>query len=830
MAATPANAKEVIIINTERLYGEPRSYTRPATQKEYEAATSYGGGTSAAVIQQHGLEKAKLIFDERIKAEAPAQTAQQVQEPQKPRTFLTGDTKTSLVRTPSFTPAQTAQQVQEPQKPRTFLTGDTKTSLVRTPSFQQSPDRPQEQPQDNRIDLNKNISKQVREHPLTQHFNQQYENARSIFEPKQISTLTRSYSSTATSDITKTRTPQTVENVGRAFGTNFIFGIPDTIKSVAKFGMDIAATGEDVARGNIKPAPTKSFPLTRSTAPSSEIETDIYIEPTAAQKQAIIKEQLTPVNIAGVAGSLVGGAALSKGVAALIKPGITTSIVKSDIIAKSVSGETKLASVTAAETKMPYPFRNIKTVSESQTITRAVPENMVTDIAGVTKEAGFIKQIKTDIKGKLYATDATPYTSRSIVSKETEKVISTRGTIQKGTAYRKFETYLGENKPPSRGAAILGRDLATTERNYIKTTESNTLFEKGHARNMIYEYTGDMKTMSGLKSEPLKPQASKSQSSFAEQAVSQQEQTLHQTAGAGAIAAHEELVTKITAPRIKAAQYSAQAPSIMQASISPYADTKSPSPFSSLTKKNPYAMTTVYKPSTVAATFQVGKLQTMTQSKDQMVDNIVKTKNIQAYKFAQQQDSIQKKMQGLRSGQTQGQIARLGQEQGSMFKQEQAQMQKQGQIQKQLQKQMNIARTNTLTRTMVTPKIKVPFVVPHLDLSKGARFIPQVPRVGFVPQFFMKGGGFKMGSVGFKEQVSAQSFAARESLRSKDIIGFKLVQAEAERYKSGMTKVNPSDMRMLFNLERGGFVEKPSSMNPSRLSSFNFAKFMNRKG
>jgi len=131
---------------------------------------------------------------------------------------------------------------------------------------------------------------------------------------------------------------------------------------------------------------------------------------------------------------------------------------------------------------------------------------------------------------------------------------------------------------------------------------------------------------------------------------------------------------------------------------------------------------------------------------------------------------------------------------------------------------------------MVIPKIKVPFVMPHLDFSKGARFIPQVPRVGFVPQFFMKGGGFKMGSVGFKEPISAQSFAARESLRSKDIIGFKLVQAEAQRYKSGMTKVNPSDMRMLFNMERGGFVEKPSSINPSRLTSFNFAKFMNRKG
>ena len=57
------NPKEVVVIATNRLHGEPRSTTRPATEEEYKRASSGGGYTTAATVQMYGTEKAKEIFD-----------------------------------------------------------------------------------------------------------------------------------------------------------------------------------------------------------------------------------------------------------------------------------------------------------------------------------------------------------------------------------------------------------------------------------------------------------------------------------------------------------------------------------------------------------------------------------------------------------------------------------------------------------------------------------------------------------------------------------------------------------------------------------------------
>ena len=180
--------------------------------------------------------------------------------------------------------------------------------------------------------------------------------------------------------------------------------------------------------------------------------------------------------------------------------------------------------------------------------------------------------------------------------------------------------------------------------------------------------------------------------------------------------------------------------------------------------------------------------------------------------------------------------------QGIAQTQQQAQVQKQKVIQTQqpFQGQLSVQRADVTQR--IIPKIrpgpppriveiKKP-IVPFKISFRGAKaFMPVTPRAfRFVPQYFMKGGGMKLGVTAFKEKDIAQSFAARKSLQSKDIIGFKLVQAEAGRFRSAVQRVTPEDVRMLFNIERGGFIEKPSSISPSRLTSYKFAKFMQKKG
>lgn len=488
-------------------------------------------------------------------------------------------------------------------------------------------------------------------------------------------------------------------------------------------------------------------------------------------------------------GELIGGVA-GKAASTFSK---TESTIVTDIIERSADMKAvKGVSVTTTETTVPV-IGNIKSVGKSTTITQEAPEQLA-NTESIAVEKGFISRFKNGVAKK-----PEEYTTYSAISKPREinsmfSVVSQDAmtTSPKGLQSVK-QTLSGSTKFTEEG--IINK-AGTITKNDIKTDVFEGVTTKGSFTQNVNEYIGSMTTKDLVGGGSTKT-------------VVTTATDLSKVSGIGSITEHgkivqQEIERQITKPVKTGGSFS-------RAINNPLVGET----------KNPLAVTTNPFTSTKEST-SVKIIPTHVQSsisKTKAMVNSV-TNIIPETKTITQTNSFSSSKQWT----------------GNISSQSQKSNQAQRQIQEAISdfvepKLKNTFRTSAPTRMnvpeLIFPKLKpLPFKLPE-ERNRQTGVLSKMFG-GYSPFFINKGGGGFLSDKVFSTKAMAESYGAEMSLKSKNIIGFNISETDRSNYSIVKKKVTDYDISKFFNVERGGFIEKPSSVNPSSIKHYKFAEFMKK--